>query len=184
MTESTGAGWAGPRPGPADPDAARGGSGAGRRRRSAAPILSLRPAGPRRLARSLHARLVRARTVRAATALKVAMSDLQCAGLRYDDVRVIARRARREGDVLTLAVRNRVYRVRASTFADCVAGVMRVLQLHLSLEGKQWPTVPTWGVLRPDVRDGCAVWLTPDGREWCEVGQLFARDAPVATPRP
>lgn len=77
--------------------------------------------------------------------------------------------------MVAVRVGERDYVVGDGDHAQLVVNLVRLLRVIATDGNAQWPTFPGIGALAPDVRDGCAVWVTPNGAEFCEIGQIFAK---------
>ncbi|MGM1018782.1 MAG: hypothetical protein ACQEW8_14705 [Actinomycetota bacterium] len=127
-----------------------------------------RRASPRRLAR-------------AAAAVDVAVRDFRVLGLSIGVVSVSGTGTYGGAAVVVVGVGSHEFIVGDGDHAQLVVNVVRLLKVVATGGNTQWPTVPGIGALDVIVRDGCAIWTTPDGAEFCEVGRIFPDDAAKET---
>jgi hypothetical protein len=121
------------------------------------------------------------RLAEAQAGVACAVRDFQ---LAWDcgDVRVTGIGTYAGRPVATVSFDGRDYIVRHESRVQLVVETVKLLQTVGTRGNTQWPTVPGTGPLHPAVRDECAIWETPNGTEFCEIGHLFARSTNTRTP--
>ena len=92
-----------------------------------------------------------------------------------DQVEVVSSGSYGGRAVVTVRIHSRKYIISDGNHAQLVVNIVRLLQVVATDGNTQWPTIPGIGPLSAAVSQGCALWVRPDGAEFCEVGHLFVR---------
>lgn len=111
---------------------------------------------------------------RAEVAVVVAVRDFRTVWTSISSVDVVGTGSYAGRSVVAVRVGAHDYVVGDGDHAQLVANLVRLLQVIATDGNTQWPTIPGIGALSAGVKNGCAIWVMPNGAEFCEIGHIFA----------
>lgn len=113
------------------------------------------------------------RRARAEAAVAVAVRDFQALGSAMAPVEVMSTGTYAGHPVIVVRFGVHDYVIGDGEHARVVVNLVRLLQVIATRGNTQWPSVPGIGALTTDIRNGCGVWVMPNGIEFCEIGHIF-----------